>query len=94
MKKVTNKLRVLHYPQIPCQPFFVDVKDEEEAYLIMNVLADQHLFLYDNNIIPDYSNAINVVMWGVDGDGNPDWVDYYNEEEEMDFDEFEITYLK
>ena len=95
MKKVTNKLRVLHYPQIPCTPFFVDVKDEEQALLIRETLANQHLFLYDNNFIPDYSNMILVVMWdeNSDGEGMPDWVDYYNEEEEMGFDEFVETYL-
>jgi len=95
MKNVTNKLRVLHYPQIPCEPFIVDVKNEEEAFLINQVLADQHLFLYNNSFIPDYSNAISVVMWDEDsdGEGNADWIDYYNEEESMDFDEFAETYL-
>jgi len=95
MQKVTNKLRVLHYPQIPCTPFFVDVKDEEQALLIRETLANQHLFLFDNNFIPDYSNVISVVMWdeNSDGEGTPDWVDYYNEEEAMEFDEFVETYL-
>lgn len=95
MKKVTKKLRVLHFPQVPCTPFFVDVKDEEQAFLISETLATQHLFLFDNNFIPDYSNIISVVMWDEDsdGEGTPDWVDYYNEEEEMDFDEFAETYL-
>lgn len=96
MITVKNKLRVLHYPQIPCEPFIVDVKDEEQAFLIRETLADQHLFLYDRNMIPDYSNVVTVVMWDLDADGkgNADWVDYYNEEEGMDFDEFEETYLR
>jgi hypothetical protein len=95
MKKVKNKLRVLHFPQIPCEPFSVDVKDEEQAYLIREALAEQHLFLYNNNFIPDYSNVIVVVMWDENSDGNgfPDWTDYYNEDEGMDFDEFAETYL-
>lgn len=95
MKTVKNKLRVLHYPQVPCEPFFVDVEDEKQAKFISDVLAQQHLFLFDQNIIPDYSNAITVVMFeeDSDGDGNPDWVDYYNDEEGMDFDEFCETYL-
>ena len=61
----------------------------------MDVLADQHLFLLEQNIIPDYSNAISVVMWdeNADGEGNADWVDYWNDEEGMDFDEFSETYL-
>jgi len=95
MIKVKNKLRVLHYPQVPCTPFFVDVKDEEQAYLIQETLAEQHLFLYENNMIPDYSNIICVVMWDedADGEGNPDWVDYYNEEEAMEWEEFTNEYL-
>ena len=62
MIKVPNKLRVHHYPQVPCEPFFVDVKDEEEAYKICNVLAEQHLFLFNNNFISDYSNFISVLI--------------------------------
>jgi uncharacterized protein YdhG (YjbR/CyaY superfamily) len=90
MKTVTNKLRVLHYPQVPCKPFIIDVKDEEQAFLISETLANQHLFLYDNGFIPDYANAITVEMWD---ENEQDWVDYFNEEEEMDFDEFVLTYL-
>jgi hypothetical protein len=95
MIKVKNKLRVVHYPQIPCTPFFVDVKDEEQAYLITETLADQHLFLFDNNFIPDYSNIILVQMWeeDFDGEGNPGWGDYYNEEEGMEWDEVVEMYL-
>jgi hypothetical protein len=95
MQKVKNKLRVHHYPQVPCTPFFVDVADEIEAQKIINVLADQHLFLFKHNIISDYSNALNVVMYDEDsdGEGNPDWVDYYNYLEVMDWDEFSETYL-
>lgn len=97
MNKVKNKLQVIHYPQVPCQPFCVDVKDEEQALLVMNTLANQHLFLYENNFIPDYSNAIMVVMWDEspdgDADGVPEWVDYWNEEEGMQFEEFAETYL-
>ena len=95
MQKVTNKLRVSHYPQVPCKPFIVEVADEFEASKISNVLANQHLFLFENNIIPDYSNAITVEMWdeNSDGEGKADWIDYWNEEEGMEFSEFEETYI-
>lgn len=85
-----KKLRVVHFPQIPCDPFVVEVKDEEQAYLIEQTLANQHLFLYKNNMIPDYSNIILVEMWdeNSDGDGNPGWRDYYNEEENLEWDEY------
>jgi hypothetical protein len=96
MKQVNNKLRVLHYPQIPCEPFFVDVKNEEEAFLISETLANQHLFLFDKGFIPDYSNVISVVMRDndYDGEGSSDWVDYYNEFEDMNFEEYTEAYIK
>ncbi len=95
MKKAPNKLRVLHFPQIPCEPFFVDVKDEEQAHLVSETLANQHIFLFENNFIPDYSNVIAVVMWdeNSDGEGTPDWVEYFNDEEGMEWDEIVETYL-
>jgi len=95
MKKVSNKLRVYHFPQVPCKPFIVEVADEFEASKIVNVLAQQHLFLFKEKMIPDYSNAIGVEMWDEnhDGEGNAGWCDYHNEEEGMDFDEFEETYI-
>lgn len=91
MKKVTNKLQVWHHAQVPCEPFRVDVKNEEEAKKICDVLADQHLFLFKHKIIPDYCNTILVLMW--DEDEN-DWVDYWNEAEAMDWDELEEAYLQ
>jgi len=90
MRKLKNKLQVWHFAQVPCEPFRVDVKDEIEAKKIMDTLAQQHLFLYKNNIIPDYSNCISVEMLDVDDE----WVDYYNEEEMMDWEEFEKEYLE
>lgn len=95
MHLVNKKLQVRHYPQIPCKPFVVDVKDEIEAKKIADTLAFQHLWLYQNNFIPDYSNSIEVVMWdeNSDGQGNADWTTYFNEVECMDWDEFEEKYL-
>jgi len=83
-----KKLRVLHYPQIPCKPFTVEVKDEEQAYLVSEALANQHLFLFENKFIPDYANIILVQMFD-DGE----WVDYYNEEHDMEFDEYVENFL-
>lgn len=80
-----KKLRVLHYPQVPCDPFFVDVKNEEEAYLVQQTLADQHLFLFNNNFIDDYTNVISVVQW--DDEGN-DWIDFFDDTEYLDWDEY------
>lgn len=52
------KLRVWHICQIgKVDPFYVDVNSVEEAWKILNVLADYDLFQYENRIKPDYSNA-------------------------------------
>lgn len=96
MKKVKNKLRVIHFPQVPCKPFIVNVKDEEEAHKISEVLAEQHLWLLEQNIIPDYSNAICVEMFDETAEVEKDedqWCDYWNEAELMEFDEFVETYI-
>lgn len=92
---VPNKIRVCHYPQVPCQPFIVEVDNEREAYLIVETLALQHLWLFENNFIPDYCNAIIVEMWDdIDGEGDFGWVDYYNFLEEKDWEEFVQTYFE
>lgn len=87
MKNVKNKLRVSHFPQIPCPGFSVEVRNEREAYLLYETLANQHLFLYENNFIPDYSNAILVEMFEDD-----EWCNYWNEEELMEWEELIQTY--
>lgn len=80
MKSTKKKLRVVHYPQIGSgvEPFKIDVRNEREAYLVYNALANQHLYLYENNFMPDYSNVICVECLE-DGD----WEQYYNEREDM-----------
>lgn len=75
---VNKPLRVYHIPQLGLSgtpTFYVSVKDETEAAKVANALADQHLFLLENGIIPDYSNIIGVEM---EEDG--EWVDYFHEE--------------
>ncbi len=89
MQSVTNKLRVVHIPQVPMDGFKVEVRNEREAYLIANTLADQHLFLFNNFVIPDYSNAIFVEMYDNDSD---EWVIYYNDSEGMEWDELIEVY--
>lgn len=95
MQKVQEKLRVLHFAQVPCKPFIVEVADEIEANKIMNILANQHLFLLEQKIIPDFANVITVEMYmeDSDGDGTPDWCGYFNDAEGMDWDEFKDEYL-
>lgn len=74
---MNKKLRVSHYPQIPCKAFIVEVKSLEEAKTISDVLAEYDLFQYNNRIKPDYANATVVQQW--DAEEN-DWLDWYDEE--------------
>ena len=87
MNLVKNKLRVTHMPQIPCKGFSVEVASEREAYLIKETLANQHLFLFENNMIPDYANIIIIEMLE-----NGQWCDYYNEQELMEWEDFILEY--
>lgn len=70
-----EKLRVMHYPQIPCSPFRVDVDNIDEAYKIMNTLADYDLFQFKENIKPDYSNMTTLEEWDTEDEMWYDWID-------------------
>lgn len=52
-----KKLRIAHFPQVPCKPFIVEVKTLAEAKLVSDTLANYDLFQYENKIKPDYANA-------------------------------------
>jgi len=98
MKEVNNKLRVVHFPQVgSCKHSFkVEVKNEAEAFLMLNALASQHLWLEKHHIIPDYSNALFVEMYdeSINDETEERWTDYYNEEEGLDWDEFVTKYFQ
>jgi len=84
---VSNKLRVVHIPQVGVNgsdSFIVEVDNEKEANLVVNTIANQHLWLFENNYIPDYSNALFVEMYE-----NDEWVDYYNNELDLTWGEYE-----
>ena len=66
-------LRVWWIPQIPGEPFYVPVKNLEEAKLIMDTLAKYDIFQFENNIKPDYCNAGDLEYYEVDY-GWIDWV--------------------
>lgn len=90
MNLITKPIRVIHFPQVGNPfSFVVNVANEREAFLVKTTLANQHLFLLEQDIIEDYSNVIIIEMFE-----NGDWEDYYNEEEQMNFDEFSSTYLE
>lgn len=80
------KLRVVHFAQVPCKPFIIPVEDEKEAYKLITIIAQQHLFLESNKIIPDYSNILTVEMFNEE---SQEWEDYCNEETYEEWGEFE-----
>ena len=98
MKNTKNKLRVVHFPQLGFKESFkIEVKDEEQASFTIKLLATQHLWLEKNKIIPDYSNVIIVEMYDEEFDEETNqpygWINYYNDEEEMEWEEIEETYF-
>jgi hypothetical protein len=75
-------LRVWWIPQVPMKAFHVNVSSVEMGAKIIDVLAKYDLFQYENKVKPDYCNAGGLQRWCLDsdGDGNPGWEDWYDEE--------------
>lgn len=94
------KLRVLHFPQVPCKPFEVLCSTPAEARKIEITLANQHLWLFENNFIPDYSNVIVVECFDeADFDeGGNGWGDFGYEDpktgEHYDWSKFCETFIQ
>lgn len=72
-----NKLRVWWIPQVPGEPFYVSVKNINEAKLIFNTLADYDLFQLAKHVKPDYSNAGGLQYWD---EKENDWVEWEDKE--------------
>lgn len=53
----SGSLRVWWIPQVPGQPFHVDVADLSQAKLLLTTLARYDLFQLANRIKPDYANV-------------------------------------
>ena len=53
-------LRVWYIPQVPGSPLFVPVRDLYEAQLVAEALVALSTFEFENNIKPDYSDALGV----------------------------------
>ncbi len=86
------KLRISHFPQVPCKPFHVEVNSIDEAKKIMDTLAYYDLFQYNNRIKPDYCNVTTLEMWdeNSDGEGTPGWINWYDEDGN-DIEEYELV---
>lgn len=70
-----KRLRVCHFPQIPCKPFIVEVQDIEQSKLLCDVLANYDLFQFDNRIKPDYANMTVVEQWNEEDQEQEAWYD-------------------
>ena len=86
---VLRPLRIYHYPQIGMEPYYQEVKDEKEALRIINILADHHLYLFNHNVIYDYTNIFGVEMYDSYDVEELVWGDYYNEVMDIDWKEVE-----
>lgn len=75
-----GQLRVWHIPQIPGKPFRVEVKNLQEAKLLLKVLANYDIFQFKNKIKPDYCNAAGLEEYQELGDGEFDWCEWEDEE--------------
>ncbi|TET79860.1 MAG: superinfection exclusion protein [Candidatus Heimdallarchaeota archaeon] len=72
-----NELRVWWVPQMPMQPFYVEVGTVKEGVKLMDILADYDNFQYDNNIKGDYSNTGGIEIFA----DNEEWEAWEHESE-------------
>lgn len=83
-----QNLKVWWIPQVPMNPFEVPVESLREADLLLETLAAYDLFQLEHHVKPDYSNVGGLMVLEDDGDGNLEWVDWYDEETGDDFDTY------
>jgi hypothetical protein len=87
-----NKLRVVQH--VNDRIFCYTVKDEEQAFLLINVLSEYELHLSNIGKIGDDCNSLLwVEMFETQPDGTQEWVNYYNDELDMDWDEYVENHL-
>ena len=55
--KLGEDLRVAHITNVPDSPHYVNVRTLREAMLVMDTLANYDNYLYEQNLITDYSNT-------------------------------------
>jgi hypothetical protein len=78
-----EKFRVWWIPQVPMEPFYVNVKSITEARKIIGVLADYDAFQYENKIKPDYSNVGGLEVFDkedITDSADGSWVEWYDED--------------
>lgn len=81
-------LQVWWVPQVPMPQFTVAVESPREAAKLLRVLAEYDIFQLKHSVKPDFCNAGGLCVWSYncDGEGNPGWEDWYDEETGDDID--------
>ena len=67
-EKEPSRMYVQHFPQIPCEPFKVEVSSFEEAAKLFDTLAFYDLHQFEHNIKPDYCNMTILTVFDEEGD--------------------------
>lgn len=67
-----QKLRVYHIPNVPREPYYVDVETVDAAIQVLDVLANYDLYLGEEMI---GTNVQGLMVWD-DGE----WCDWYDVE--------------
>ncbi len=62
--------------------FMVRVPDLATGAIVVNTLAAFSLHEYENNVKPDYADAVGIARWEDDGDNGHEWFDVDEEEVE------------
>ena len=71
------KLRVWWIPQVPGEPFYVEIKDIEQAVFLIRTLAKYDEFQFKNNIKPDYCNAGGLETLNTE---EQEWEEWYDDD--------------
>lgn len=81
MEHAIGDLQVWWIPQVPMEPFTVNVATLAEGVKLMDTLAAYDIFQFEKKVKPDYCNAGGIRRWCADnGDGVPGWEDWYDDE--------------
>lgn len=75
LNPVILPLRVWWIPQIPMDPFYVEVNDTTQGRKILDTLANYDLFQFENKVKPDYSNTGGLQIFD-----NGEWLEWESED--------------
>lgn len=74
-KDEQRQLRVWWIPQVPGEPFLVEVNNPVEGRRLLDILAEYDLFQFNHRIKPDYSNAGGLHVFNKDTSEWEEWTD-------------------